>query len=152
MMGTRFSLEAPKVLPVLGVRLTEAQSKYLIREETAVTLSSMKNSNGRWSLASDRQYLSRPWTDVRLIICFAVFGLFCSSSCPAQTVVDRTNCSPQPDCRINYPDVRPGASPRDQVLGGNNSILGRQSDGVKNLGREVNPHELGAKRVCIPWC
>lgn len=33
------------------------------------------------------------------------------------------NCNPQPDCRINYPSVLPGASPSIQILGGSNSII-----------------------------
>ncbi len=33
------------------------------------------------------------------------------------------NCKPQPDCRIFYPSIQPGASRNTQILGGANSIV-----------------------------
>jgi hypothetical protein len=75
--------------------------------------------------------------------------LVCSSACLAAEVqTNAENCTPQPDCKINYPTVQPGATNRVQVLGGNNGI-------VNDSGKAIQPGAVnppGGLRVCVPWC
>jgi len=70
------------------------------------------------------------------------------------TQQDANNCSPQPDCKINYPALRPGATTRSQLVGGQNSIT-NNLDGLINGIAPPPPANIGSvngRRVCVPWC
>lgn len=97
----------------------------------------------------------------RFAVAFMV-GLM-PASLASEEIITADTCKPQPSCRINYPSVKPGASPQVSIMGGNNSviggpntILGNPGGIVNNIQRDpansINPHTTGQKKICIPWC
>jgi hypothetical protein len=82
-----------------------------------------------------------------VLICFMVFLCSMHEVHSDENKVDANTCVPQPDCKINYPAVAPGASSRIIDLGSKNAI-GRSSGGPGPVG----VGGIGLHRLCVPWC